>query len=112
MIATYSVRLLILCFASFFLVHLALGLLSLNLFPRFARAFASMPPQSGSRISIALRLGPACLSTLAVLCVCLPSYLRYEGNLATEEVGWPCLILAGLGLLICLLASARAASAV
>jgi len=112
MIATYSVRLLILCFASFFLVHLALGLLSLNLFHRLARTFASMPPQWGSRISIALRLGPVFLSTFAVLCVCLPSYLRYEGNLATEEVGWPSLVLAALGLLICLLALARATGAV
>jgi Zn-dependent protease with chaperone function len=112
MIATYSVRLLILCCASFFLIHFALGLLSLNLFPRFSRTFASMPPQWASRISISLRLGPACLSTLAVLCLCLPSYLRYEGNLATEEVGWPSLVLAGIGLLICLLALVRAASAV
>jgi Zn-dependent protease with chaperone function len=112
MIATYSVRLLILCCASFFLFHFVLGLLSLNLFPRVARTLASMPPQWGSRISIALRLGPACLSTFAVLSVCLPSYLRYEGNPTTEEVGWPSLVLAGLGLLICLLASVRAASAV
>jgi beta-lactamase regulating signal transducer with metallopeptidase domain len=112
MIATYSVRLLILCSASFFLIHFALGLLSLNLFPRFASTFASMPPQWASRISISLRLGPACLSTLAVLCLCLPSYLHYEGNLATEEVGWPSLVLACLGLLICLLALVRAASAV
>ena len=36
MIATYFVRLLILCFASLFLLHLALALLSLYLFPRFA----------------------------------------------------------------------------
>jgi beta-lactamase regulating signal transducer with metallopeptidase domain len=112
MIATYFVRLLILCFASFFLVHLALGLLSLYLFPRFARTFASATPQWASRISIALRLAPACLSIFAVLCVCLPSYLRYEGNLTTEEVGWPSLVLAALGLLIGLLASARAVRAI
>lgn len=112
MIATYFVRLLILCFASFFLVHLALGLLSLYLFPRVARTFVSMPPQLASGISIALRLGPACLSIFAVLCVCLPSYLGYEGNLMTEEVGWPSVVLATLGLLIGLLASVRAARAV
>jgi Zn-dependent protease with chaperone function len=112
MIATYLVRLLILCFASFFLVHLALGFLSLYLFPSFARTFASATPQWASRISIALRLAPACLSIFAVLCVCVPSYLRYEGNLTTEEVGWPSLVLAALGLLIGLLASARAVRAI
>jgi hypothetical protein len=112
MIATYSVRIAILGFASFFLLHLALGLVSLRLFPRLARASASMPPQWVSRISIALRLGPACLSILAVLGLCLPSYLHYEGNFATEEIGWLCLMPASLGVLLCLTALARAVRAV
>jgi beta-lactamase regulating signal transducer with metallopeptidase domain len=112
MIAAYSVRLTILCFASFFLIHLALGLLGLALFPRYARASASMPPEWGSRRFIALRLAPPCLSILTVLCVCIPSYLRYETNFATEEIGWLCLMPACLGFLICVVAFAKAIRAV
>jgi beta-lactamase regulating signal transducer with metallopeptidase domain len=107
MIATYSVRLAILCFASFFLIHLALSLLSLKLFPRIARATVSMPPQLVSNLLILLRLAPASLSIFAVLFLCMPSYLRYEGNSTTEEIGWLCLVPACMGFLICLVALSR-----
>jgi hypothetical protein len=112
MIATYSIRLAILCLASFFLIHLAIGLLSLGLFRRIARAAASMRPQQASTILILLRLGPACLSLLLVLTLCLPSYLRYEGNHTSEEIGLLCLVPACLGFLICLTAFVRAMGAV
>ncbi len=112
MIAPYSIRLAILCLASFFLFHLAIGLLSLGLFPRIARAAASMRPRQASRILILLRLGPACLSLLLVLIACLPSYLRYEENHASEEIGLLCLVPACLGLLICLNAFVRAMRAI
>lgn len=111
MIATYSVRLVILCFAAFFLIHLALGLLSFTLFPRLKLASQSMWPQRVARFSLVLRLAPACLSILIVMAVCVPSYLRYEGNGTTEEIGLLCLMLACLGFLICLIAIARAAHA-
>jgi Zn-dependent protease with chaperone function len=111
MIATYSVRLAILCFASFFLIHLALGLLSLRLSSWLARASRSMRPQGVSRISIFIRLAPAYLSMLFVMAICVPSYLRYEGN-TTEEIGLLCLTLACLGFLICLIALTRAVRAI
>jgi hypothetical protein len=111
-IATYSVRLAILCFASFFLIHLSLGLLSQGLLQWLARTLRSMRPQRVSEISIVLRLGPACLSILTVVFVCLPSYLRYEGNGGPEEIGLLCLVPACLGCLICLIAIARSARAI
>jgi Zn-dependent protease with chaperone function len=111
MIATYSVRLAILCFASFFLIQLSLGLLSHGFFPWLTGASQSLRPQQVSRISLLLRLAPAGLSILFVLAVCVPSYVQYEGNGATEEIGWLCLVPAGLGFLICLIAIARAVRA-
>jgi hypothetical protein len=111
-IATYYLRLAILCFASFFLIHLSLGLLSKGLLRWFAQALRSMRPQQVSKISIALRLGPACLSILMVMFVSVPSYLRYEGNGSHEEIGLLCLVPACLGCLICLIAIARSAHAI
>lgn len=112
MIAIYSVRLAILCFASFFVLHLIFGLLSLKLCARCACISASISPQWGSRIFIALRLAPASLSLLTISCVCIPSYLRYEENSVPEEIGLLSLALACLGLLIFLTAFARASRAV
>ena len=112
MIAPYSIRLAVLCLSSFFLIHLVIGLLSLGLFPRIARAAAFMRPQQASRVLILLRLGPACLSLLLVLTACLPSYLRYEENHASEEIGLLCLVPACLGFLICLTAFVRAMRAI
>jgi Zn-dependent protease with chaperone function len=109
MIASYSVRLATLCFASFFLIHLVLGLLSLRLVPWLIRASRLMPPQSVSKISITLRLAPTYLSNLIVVCV--PSYLRYEQNSSSEEIGSLCLAFACLGFLICAIAIARGAHA-
>jgi len=111
MIASYSARLAILCLASFFLIHLVLGLLSLRLLPWLNRASRLMRPQSVSKISITLRLAPAYLSTLIVLAVCVPSYLRYERNGASEEIGLLCLAFACLGFLLCVIAIARGAHA-
>jgi beta-lactamase regulating signal transducer with metallopeptidase domain len=111
MIASYSARLAILCLASFFLIHLVLGLLSLGLSSWLTRASRSMRPYWVSKISIALRLTPACLSILIVMVVCVPSYLRYEGNVATEEIGLLCLVPACLGFIICLIAITKAAYA-
>lgn len=112
MTASYSARLAILCFASFFLIQFVLGLLSLRLFPWLTRASRSMRPQWVSNISIALRLAPACLSILTVIAVCVPSYLRYEGNRASEEIGLLCLGSACLGFLLYLIAIIRASHAV
>src|ERR1700758_3555962 len=111
MIASYSLRLATLCFASFFLIHLALGLLSLRIFPWLTRASRLMSPQSVSKISITLRLAPTYLSTLIVLAVCVPSYLRYEGNASSEEIGRLCLAFASLGFFLCAIAIARGAHA-
>lgn len=97
MIVTYLLRLLLLCLASFFLVHLALGLVT-----RFAARAAiglalRMQPQAGARFLLALRLFPAGFALLVVALICAPSYLWLEPTGTPEPIGMACLALAALG---------------
>lgn len=107
----YTLRLLCLCFASFFLVHAALGLAAWIATPSATRFGESMQPRSGARFLLTLRLLPVTLAAFAVLAFCIPSYLWLETNEATERVGLACCAMALLGALACassLIRSARA----
>src|SRR5215469_145031 len=107
----YTLRLLCLCFASFFLVHAALGLAAWIATPSATRIGESMRPRSGARLLLALRLLPVTVAALAVAGFCIPSYLWLETNEATERVGLACCAIALLGAVVCassLIRSARA----
>lgn len=107
----YTLRLLCLCFASFFLIHGVLGLAVWSIAPSAVRMGGSMRPRNGARFLLILRLLPAALAALAVIGLCVPSYLWLETNGATERVGLACCAMALLGLFVCtnsLLRSARA----
>lgn len=111
MILPYTLRLLCLCFASFFLVHAALGLAAWMATPTAARIGEAMRPRSGARFLLALRLLPVALAAFAVVAFCIPSYVWLETNEATERVGPACCAIALLGVLVCassLIRSARA----
>lgn len=111
MILPYTLRLLCLCFASFFLVHAALGLAAWIATPSATRVGEAMRPRSGARFLLALRLLPVTLATFAVMAFCVPSYLWLETNEATERVGLACCAMALLGAVVCassLIRSARA----
>lgn len=97
----YTLRLLCLCFASFFLIHAALGLAVFTTAPRAMRIGESMRPRNGARFLLALRLLPVTLAALAVSGLCIPSYLWLETNEAGERVGLACCALAFLAVLIC-----------
>jgi Zn-dependent protease with chaperone function len=101
MILPYTLRLLCLCFASFFLVHAALGLLAWIATPSATRIGESMRPRIGARFLLMLRLLPATLAWFAVLAFCVPSYLWLETNEATERVGLACCAMALLGAVVC-----------
>jgi len=104
MILSYWLRLLSLCFASFFLVH-ATAILGVWIVRRRAIQFAQrLSPRNAARFLLALRLLPTGVAVAAVLGLCAPSYLRFEQNILTEKVGLVCLVLSGLGFAICLLA--------
>lgn len=107
----YTLRLLCLCFASFFLVHATLGLAAWIATPTAARIGESMKPRIGARFLLTLRLLPVMLAVFAVVAFCIPSYLWLETNAATERVGLACCAIALLGAVACassLIRSARA----
>jgi len=93
----YHVRLGCLCFATFFLLHLALGLLASLTAPYTIRRLALSPARGTAQLLLVLRMLPAGLAGFVVAAVCIPSYLWLEPAGATEEVGWGCLIAAAFG---------------
>jgi hypothetical protein len=95
----YLLKLLCLCLASFFLIHLALAMLIALATPAALRFAGQMKSSSAARLLLFLRMLPAGLGAFIVAGLCVPSYLRLEPITATsEEVGLLCLVLAILGL--------------
>ena len=95
----YLLKLVCLCLASFFLVHLALASLVSLATPAAMRIAGQMRSSSAARLLFSLRMLPAGLGTFIVAGLCVPSYLRLEPRAASsEEVGLLCLVLAALGL--------------
>ncbi len=102
MMLPYLLRLLCLCLASFFLLHLCAGLVVSALTGPAAAWAARMRPRQAERFLLRLRLFPAAISLAVVGGLCAPSYLLLEPAGTREEVSLPCLFLA----LLCLLAFA------
>jgi len=107
MIASYLPRLLCICLASFFLIHLAAGLLVSLLSPAVVRAAERMRPRRAAGLLLALRLLPAAFGLAAVAGLCVPSYLWLEPPSTGEEVGFACLAAALLCLACFAIALAR-----
>jgi Zn-dependent protease with chaperone function len=97
MILPYLLRLLFLCFASFFALNIAIGLL-VRLCCKSAIRFAeSRTPRAAARLLLSLRLLPLALAGLFVAALCVPSYLWLEPAATAERVGVICVILGFLG---------------
>ena len=97
MILPYLLRLLCLCFASFFVLNLVAGLF-VRIFAESGIRFAeSRSPNAAARFLLILRLLPFALATLFVLALCVPSYLWLEPGATAERVGTTCAILGILG---------------
>lgn len=112
MTTPYLLRLLCICLASFFLVHLAAGIAVTLLAPLAVRAAEHMRPRRAALFLLALRLAPALFAAAIVGVVCVPSYLWLESK-GSEEVGALCLAAALLSVAcwtIALTRSWRAAS--
>jgi len=103
----YPLRLLCLCLASFFLVHLALGLLVSLLCPLAVRLAKRLPAGLAARLLLGLRLFPPAASLLVVAGLCVPSYLWLETEAGAERVGFACLAAALSALAIGGMAIAR-----
>jgi Zn-dependent protease with chaperone function len=88
----YLAKLLCLCLASFFLIHLALALVVKFATPAALRIAARIRPVLAARYLFLLRMLPAGFGILFVAGLCVPSYLWLEPKTATsEEAGLVCL---------------------
>lgn len=95
--SAYFLRLLCLCLASFFSVNAVAGLL-VSLGSRgIIRWAESMRARCASRFLLAVRLLPCMLGSIAVIALCVPSYLWLEPQASSERIGWACSLLAVLG---------------
>jgi Zn-dependent protease with chaperone function len=104
---SYFMRLLCVSFASFFVVLLAMSAIA-SVFARTAiRAAGRAKLQTGLRALLALRFAPAVAGAVAVLALCVPSYLWLEPAATREDVGLACFIAAMLGAAVCVAALAR-----
>lgn len=112
MIVPYLARLVCLCLAVFFLVHMAFGLAVSALTPWAVRFAGKMAPVHGARLLLALRLFPATFALFVVAGLCTPSYLYLEPKGEPEEMGMVCLGAALLSLALWGWSIARAVRAV
>jgi len=111
MILPYLVRLVCLCFASFFVLN-AMTALLVRVATKRAICFAESRRSSvAAHLVLALRLLPFVLATLFVVGLCVPSYLWLEPAATSEEVGLVCVFLGMLGGATWFIAIARTAHA-
>jgi hypothetical protein len=109
-ILPYALRLLCVCLASFFLLHLALALLA-RLLARVTQPWtARVAVRDSARAAafvLGIRLLPAALSIALVLAFCAPSFLSFESERGSEIAGFPFLATAGLGAAVWAISAAR-----
>jgi Zn-dependent protease with chaperone function len=107
MILPYLLRLLCLCFASFFVLN-AVASLFVRVSSRSAIRFAeSRASDTAARFLFALRMFPFALATLFVIGLCVPSYLLLEPAATAERVGLLCVVLGFFGAAIWVVSLAR-----
>ncbi len=111
MTPSYLVRLALLASASLFVIQSLLGALVAILAPAAIRQAENVLPSRAARLLLTLRLLPAGLSALAVIALCIPSYLRFEPQVTCEEVGAICFCAASLGAILCGIAIYRTVAA-
>jgi beta-lactamase regulating signal transducer with metallopeptidase domain len=109
MILPYLLRLLCLCFASFFVLNFAACLLIHSASKSALRFAESNVPSAAARFLLALRMLPLALATVFVLGLCVPSYLWLEPAGTSERVGIICVVLGLLGTGTWLISIARTA---
>lgn len=97
MILPYYLRLLCLCFATFFVVHAVIWLVIRSVAPAALRLTGTMRPRLSSRVLFTLRMAPSALTLFIVIGFCVPSYIWLEPDIAIERVSAACLLAAWLG---------------
>jgi Zn-dependent protease with chaperone function len=97
----YFARLLCLCFAAFFLVHLALAALVTVLTGPAIRRAGRMDASAAAGFLAAVRLFPFVFAGIVAVFLCVPSYLWHEPEVSAEQIGIICLAASVLGAWTC-----------
>jgi Zn-dependent protease with chaperone function len=108
---SYAPRLICVCLAAFTVLFALCGLLVSLSIPLVLRMVREMSAAAAARFILWLRLMPATMAGLAIIVICIPSYIRFEQRAEPEQVGLTCLVLAFLSLLLFGLSMARTALA-
>jgi Zn-dependent protease with chaperone function len=103
----YLLRLLCLCFATFFIVHAASAILVWIGAPAALRVAQHSKPGFAAKFLFVFRMFPFVLTLFVVLGFCIPSYLWLEPVTSGEKVGFDCLAAAALGLCVWMLSVFR-----
>jgi Zn-dependent protease with chaperone function len=107
MILPYYLRLLCLCFATFFVAHALCWLVIRSFAPAAVRIAGTMKPGMSARLLFWLRMAPAAATLFLVIGFCVPSYVWLEPDIASERVGFACLLASLLGGAVWLVALVR-----
>lgn len=110
--AAYLFRMVCLSLASFFLVNGVAGAATALFSSAAIRIAEAMRPRSAARFLFILRMLPSVLGMTVVLGLCVPSYLWLEPQIASERVGFACLLLAALAVGACSHSLVRTARAI
>lgn len=105
---SYSLRLILLSFAFFFLVHAAFGLVVWMAAPGAIRFAERIRPRVAARFLLALRALPAVLGILVLFVLCVPSYLWLEPKGSVERVGFMCILASAAGATLWVIAGFQA----
>ena len=103
----YLLRLLCLCFATFFIVHAASAILVWIGAPAAFRVAQHSKPGFAAKFLFLFRMFPFALTLLIVLGFCIPSYLWLEPLASGEKVGLACLSAATMGFIVWMLSVFR-----
>ena len=103
----YLLRLLCLCFATFFIVHAASAILVWIGAPAALRVAQHSKPGFAAKFLFLFRMFPFALTLFVVLGFCIPSYLWLEPLASGEKVGFACLSAAAMGLIVWMLSVFR-----
>ncbi len=108
----YLIRLLVLCGASYFLIHTALAVVAYAFAGRAIRLAEQMNPKISARFLLLVRILPMMVTLAVLFGFCIPSYLWLEPGASAEEVGFACLLSGCLGALTWLISAQRVIAAI
>lgn len=112
MILPYYLRLLCLCFATFFVVHALSWLAVRSVAGAAVRLAEGIRPRLSSQLLFGLRMAPSALTLFIVVGFCIPSYVWLEPDISGERVGIACLLAALFGAAVWAVALLRGFSSV